>query len=84
MGIGKGEHFTYQDIYVDYDFEEVMFRWDHIGKKIYLKFYGGNEHPDPVPHDNRLFNDALLYGEQITQEEYMKGRQKGSSWGKCK
>jgi hypothetical protein len=84
MGINKGEQFKYQDIYVDYDFEEVMFRWDHLEKKIYRKFYGEIEDFDPVPHDNRLFNDALLNGEQIAKEEYIKGKSKGSSWGKSK
>lgn len=28
------------DLYVDYDYEEVMFRWDHIRKTQYRKFYG--------------------------------------------
>ena len=70
MGISKGEEFSKRDIYVNYAFEDVMYRWDHREEKIYVKFYNKKESPEPVPHDNRLFNDALLYGEEITKEEY--------------
>ena len=70
MGISKGEEFSKRDIYVNYSFEDAMFRWDHEEEIIYVKFYNKNESLEPVPHDNRLFNDALLYGEEITKEEY--------------
>lgn len=39
-----------------------MFRWEHQTRKICVCFYGDRESSEPVPHDNRLFNDALLYG----------------------
>lgn len=74
MPVSKGELFNKQDVYIDYDFEEVMYRWDHTTRKCYVKFYGNEENDRLVPHDNRLFNDALLYGEQITKEEYEKGK----------
>jgi hypothetical protein len=70
MPVSKGKIFDEQDIYIDHDFEEVMYRWDHIAKKCYVKFYGKEESKELVPHDNRLYNDALLYGEQRTKEEY--------------
>ncbi len=76
MGVSKGEQFRHQDIFIDYDFEQVMFRWDYIEKKIYRKFYGKAEDLSSVPHDNRLFNDALLNGSQISREEYMLGKPK--------
>jgi len=66
MAINKGELFTHNDVYIDYSFEEVMFRWDHKTKKIYVKFYGEDEKVESVSHDNRLFNDSLLYGNEIT------------------
>jgi|APFre7841882630_1041343.scaffolds.fasta_scaffold45993_1 hypothetical protein len=77
MGIQKGETFVGRDVFVDYSFEEVMFRWDHANKLIYRKFYGSPEGAESVPYDNRLFNDALLYGEEITRDQYVlgKGRQ---------
>jgi hypothetical protein len=76
MPVSKGELFDKQDVYIDYDFEEVMYRYDLKTRKRYVKFYGKEESPYVVPHDNRLYNDALLYGEQITKEEYEKGKPK--------
>lgn len=70
MPVSKGQLFAQGDVYIDYPFEEVMYRWDHKQEKIYVRFYGEAEKPAPVPHDNRLFNDALLSGNQITREQY--------------
>jgi hypothetical protein len=74
MGIRKGSAaFKERDVYICYPFEAVMYRWDHSSRTIYVKFYGRDESPNPVPSDNRLFNDALLYGDEITSEEYRRG-----------
>lgn len=78
MGITKGPIFSERDVFVRYDFESVMFRWDHVKGLIYRRFYGELEHPEPVPHDNRLFNEALLHGEEISREEYERGRSEES------
>ncbi|MCF6202160.1 MAG: hypothetical protein L3J59_00610 [Methylococcaceae bacterium] len=75
MPINKGERFDHEDIYIDYNFEKVMLRWDHLKRKRYKKFYGESEGNELVPHNNRLYNDALLYGDEITLEEYMKGKE---------
>ncbi len=75
MAISKGELFANQDVYIDYPFEDVMYRWDHKAEKVYVKFYGEKEVTDPVPHDNRLFNEAILSGNEITQEEYFAGKE---------
>lgn len=74
MGIDKGKIFAERDIYINYPFEEVMFRWDHIEQKVYVRFYGEAENRNPIPHDNRLFNDALLSGSEISREEYERGQ----------
>lgn len=74
MGVCKGERFIHEDIYVDYPFENVMFRWSCSEKNIYRKFYGENEFIDPVPHDNKLFNNALCFGDEITKEVYLIGK----------
>jgi len=29
MGIHNGDEFARRDLYIDYDFEEVTYRWDH-------------------------------------------------------
>lgn len=77
MPIETGEHLNTKHIYIDYPYESVMFRRDKETKKIYRKFYGKTESPKSIPHDNGLFNDALLYGEEITREEYIKSKDIG-------
>jgi hypothetical protein len=74
MGVSKSERFAREDIFVDYAFEQVMFRWDHLEKKNYRKFYGKSENLEPIPQANRLLNDAFLFGEEITKDEYLKGK----------
>lgn len=76
MGIGKGEHFSQRDIYIDYDFEEVMFRSECATRTLYLKFYGEKTERN-ISSNNRLFNEALLYGEEITKERYLNGKSRG-------
>ena len=71
MPLEKGRHFAQRDIFIDYPFEEVMFRWDHVRQLVFRKFYGKVESGEPVPHDNKLFNDALLYGNEISKEHYV-------------
>jgi len=74
MGINKGEKFAKQDVYIEYAYENVMFRWDHVKSEIFVKFYNKPEHNEVVPHNNNLFNEALLYGEEITREQYLQGK----------
>ena len=76
MPIGKGPHLGLRDYYIDYNLEEVMFRLNHTSGLQYKKFYGEKEISDTVPDHNRLFNDALLYGEEITREQYEQGKRK--------
>jgi len=74
MAIKTGKEAKLGDIYIDYPFEEVMFREDYKNQLIYKKFYTEYEILTPVPYDNRLYNDALRFGEEITKEEYEKGK----------
>ncbi|MNF41444.1 hypothetical protein D3C76_618170 [compost metagenome] len=74
MAIEKGERFVNEDIFVDYPYEEVTYRWDHLSKQAFVRFYGNEESSQPVPHDNRLFNEALRFGEEITRQDYNRGR----------
>lgn len=73
MAIKLGEHLNTKDVYIDYPFEEVMFRRMKKDGAIYRKFYGEDESPDLIPHQNRLYNDALLSGDEISKEEYDAG-----------
>jgi hypothetical protein len=70
MPVAKGGNFAHRDVYINYSFEEVMYRWDHQSQKLFVKFYGEKENPRTVAYDNELFNDALLSGEEISLEEY--------------
>ncbi len=74
MAIKTGEYLNTKDIYIDYPFEEVMFRRACVDGLIYRKFYGEKETSEPISSDNRLFNDALLSGNEITPEYYMIGK----------
>lgn len=62
-----------RDVFIDYEFEEVTYRWDHLGKKIYVKFYGAQERAKPVAPDHRLYREALCSGREITREQYEQG-----------
>jgi hypothetical protein len=58
------ERFQQGDVFIDYDFEEVMFRYDFVSARIFRKFYG-KSHETEVQHDNRLFNDPIMSGDEI-------------------
>jgi hypothetical protein len=60
------------DFYVDYDFEEVMYRFDAATGKRYGKFYGNQEHD--VHPECGLYWDAIRFGDEITKEEYEAGK----------
>lgn len=74
MAIEKGDAFKNKDVFIDYPFEEVMYRWDNSSKEIYVKFYGRSESNNTVSPDNRLFNEALQSGVEIDQKEYLSGK----------
>ena len=74
MGISKGAVFRERDVYVDYPFESVMFRWDKELKLIFRKFYQEPEEVIPIPDDNRLYNEALNFGDEISLDEYLAGK----------
>ncbi|ABD82120.1 hypothetical protein [Saccharophagus degradans] len=70
MAIKTGEYLNTKDVYIDYPFEEVMFRRMKKNGAIYRKFYGEKESTEVIHYQNKLYNEALLSGDEITQEEY--------------
>ena len=74
MRVAKGTRFDSENIYIDYPFEQVIFRWDHKAKSVHRKFYGEMESLAPLAPDNRLFNDTLLFGDEILQHQYLAGK----------
>ena len=69
MGMSKADFFADHDVFILYDFEDVMFRWDAEERKIFRRFRNDDGEQE-VSHDNKLFNDATLYGDVITKEQY--------------
>lgn len=67
------EQFRDRDVYLDYDFEDVMFRFEHSTRHFFRKFYGESEEKE-VPFDNRLLNDAILGGTEIDAKTYQEGK----------
>jgi len=61
-----------RDVYIDYPFEDVMFRWEHKTGKVFRKFYGQAE--GEIPYSSNLFHEAISAGQQITAEQYTQGK----------
>jgi len=66
------EAFREGDVYIDYPFEDVMFRWESETKKVFRKFYGQAE--VEINHTSNLYHDAISAGELITAEQYAQGK----------
>jgi hypothetical protein len=74
MGV-PSDRFEGRDVYIDYDFEDVMFRFEHRSKRFYRRFYG-DAHETQVPHASDLLNDAILMGEETDWKTYDAGKPK--------
>jgi len=78
MGMSKADFFADHDVFIAYDFEDVMFRWDATSRKVYRKFKDQNVEIE-VSHDNKLLNDSVLFGGTSTKEQYFGGLAEQSS-----
>jgi hypothetical protein len=74
MGISKSALGKDRDVFVDYELEEVMFRWDAHSGQVFRKFYGADTETLLTDHSNRLFNDVLRFGDEIDAAAYARGR----------
>ena len=72
MGIAK-ESLRDRDVFFDYDFEEALFRFDHRAKTFFCKLYGQPSEVE-IPHDDRLVNEALRFGEEVSEALYRAGK----------
>ena len=72
MGVSN-ERFQQGEVFVDYDIEEVLFRYESGTRRFFRKFYGESKE-DEVPHDNRLLNDAIRFGDETDPETYYTGK----------
>ncbi len=60
------------DVYIDYPFEDAMFRYEYQTGKVFRKFYGEAE--VEVGYASNLFREAISAGKEITAEEYEQGK----------
>lgn len=72
MGVSRSE-LRHKDVYIDYDYEDVMFRYDHKNRRFFRKFYGKDNEVE-VWYDNRLLTKAFLYGKEIKEKDYKDGK----------
>jgi hypothetical protein len=69
----SNERFRQGDVFIDDDFEDVMFRYDAPSRRFFRKFYGESQESE-VPHDNRLLNDAIRFGMEMDAASYHFGK----------
>ena len=67
------ERFRDGDVYIDYAFEDVMFRYEHASKRFFRKFYGDAQE-QAVPFDNALLNEAIRGGVEVDAQRYGRRR----------
>ncbi len=58
------------DVYIDYPYEDVKFRYENATNKVYRRWYGEPEMEIPMSSD--LYNEAHSGGWQISREEYFR------------
>jgi hypothetical protein len=71
MGIPSAE-FRAGDLYLEYGFEEVLFRYEKETARFFRKFYN-ESHEHEVPHDSDLLSEAICSGVLTTAERYFTG-----------
>jgi hypothetical protein len=60
--------FQARDIYIDYRFDSVKFRWEKDTKKVFRRRDGEDE--IEISHTSNLFRDAVSSGKEITRDDY--------------
>jgi len=58
------------DVYIDYPYEDVKFRFEKETGKVYKRRYGGVEME--IPGNSKLYYEARRGGCAITREEYFR------------
>ena len=59
------------DVFIDFPYEDALFRFDRASGRIFRKFYGEQE--AEIARDSNLFHDAISAGEVTTAEHYAQG-----------
>ena len=56
------------DVYLDYPYESVKFRYEKATGNVFCRFYGKAE--NQIDRSSNLYHDAISAGTVITKEEY--------------
>jgi len=62
------EAFSKGDVYLDYPYEDVMFRYEKKTGKVFSKFY--NETESEIDPTSSLYLDAFCGGQLIDKDRY--------------
>jgi len=62
------EAFAKGDVYLNYSFEDVKFRYENKTGRVFRRFHGQPE--VEASYTSNLFRDAMSSGTLITREEY--------------
>ena len=65
------ELFRKGDVYIDFPFEDVLYRYEFKTRRLFCRFYGCPE--NEIPQDSKLFHDAISAGAVTTAERYAQG-----------
>lgn len=65
----KLELFRKGDVYIDYPFEDMKFRFEKASNKVFVRCYGKKE--VEIDHGNAHFNEAIQAGNVISPEQYL-------------
>ena len=63
------------DVYIDYPYENMMFRFDSKTGKVFRKLHGTLSETE-IPHTSSLFNEARIAGDLTTEEHYRQAGEK--------
>ncbi len=59
------------DVYIDYPYEDVKFRFEKETNRVYRRWYGESEEME-IPYHSDLYNQSHSGGWAITREEYFR------------
>ena len=65
--------FAAGDVYIDFPYQEVFFRFEKATGRVLRKFYGEAAETE-IPRDNRLYSEGVIAGSEVTADLYSKGR----------
>ena len=71
MGIPNAA-FRTGDLYIEYAFEDVLFRYEKESGRFFRKFYDSSREQE-IPHDSKLLTEATCSGVLTTAERYTAG-----------